>query len=100
MREYPTIYVLKYQAEDLPSAEFSLQEDIAAELEEEIHGMIDGEGRASNGGLDQGTREAGEAEDLNSSRKDAETGTQVCEAPNQRVQSQLDDLRYIQESVI
>ena len=100
VREYPTIYVLKYQAEDLPSAGFSLQEDIAAELEEEIHGMIDGEGRASNGGLDQGTREAGEAEDLNSSRKDAEMGTQVCEAPNQRVQSQLDDLRYIQESVI
>lgn len=100
VREYPTVYVLKNRAEDLPSAGFSLQEEIAADLEEEIRGMIDGEGRGSNGGLDQGTKKAGEAKDLNGSRKDAEMGIRVGERPNQRVQSQLDDLRYIQESVI
>jgi len=97
VREYPTIYVLNQQTGDSPSARFTVQREIDAELEEEIMGMLDGRSRGSDGELGYDAKKKGDVEDVNGSSKEGEPGIRAGGTPNQ---SELDDLRYIQESFV
>lgn len=97
VREYPTIYVLRNQAEDSPSERFTLQIDIDAGLEEAMNGMLDGE---ADGKLGDGKKDDGVVGEVDGSTEDVEMDIPFGESPNQVAQSQLDDLSYIQHSFI
>lgn len=100
VREYPTIYVLNHQAEAFPSGRFTLESDVGVQLEKEIQGMLDGGKRGSRRELGDDSKEEGEVEDVSGCTNDVKMEMSVAEEPGRRTQSQLGDLRYIQQSFI
>ncbi|MCJ1245499.1 hypothetical protein MMC30_002703 [Trapelia coarctata] len=100
VREYPTIYVLKHPADDLSSAKFTLQTDMDAELKEAMEGMLDAGKGGPDGDLDGHTKDEGEIREVDGGAKDVGMDIGAGGRPDQMAQSQLKDLRYIQESFI
>ena len=56
IREFPTIYVLPYPPEELPSEKYALQRDFAGEVAAELEGILDGGGDRGTRTLDGGGR--------------------------------------------
>ena len=86
--------------EDLPSEKFTLQMEIDAGLRAAMKGMLGGGGAGSSGVRGEETKieaDVGEVADIT---KDGKIDIRGKETLDRMAQSQLDDLRYIQESFI